>query len=385
MTISLGVGVLPTNPLSLADMIVERSDEIGIDIAMVPDHLMAWFASCLWPDVGNIADILPSPHVFHDPFPLIAMWAERTERLRFATAVTDPIRRPPAQLAVTALTMGHLTEGRFVLGLGCGEAENLLPYGLPFDHPASRLEEALRIIRAIWTEERVDYDGRFWKLRSAVCDIDPFDDRVPEIWIGAHGPRMLEITGRYADGWLPFMPFTPEEYAKRLLVVRAAAEQAGRDPMSVTAALNTPVCIADTHEQAHAMLASAATGQFLLAMNDDFYTELGQPHPLGISQGVAEYIPEWLTEAELRSALAEVPDPMVAHDLIIHGTPAEVASQLAAFEEAGLQHLSPLDTSPFTDIRLMKGWLGRLEELQSLLKAPATGAAATSTSSGSAP
>jgi phthiodiolone/phenolphthiodiolone dimycocerosates ketoreductase len=364
MGIDIGLGVLPTMPLVYADMAVERAEAERLHSVMVPDHLMAWFAESVWPDVGNIATMLPSPHVFFDPVPLIAKWGARTEHVRFVTAVTDPLRRPPAQLAVTALTLSHVTEGRFVLGIGCGEAENCLPYGLPFDRPVSRLEEALTIIRRLWSEGRVSYDGRFWSLRDAVCRLDPYGDRPPDIWVGAHGPRMLELTGRHGDGWLPFMPSTPDLYAERLAVVRRSAEQAGRDPEAIVAALNTPVCVADDHDRAHAMLASEAARQLALALDDDFFAELGMSHPLGIERGTSGYVPEWLSEAELRAALAKIPDPTIAHDHIIHGTPAEVAKQLEAFEDAGLQVFAPLDTSPFADLSQMPGALDRLVELR---------------------
>jgi phthiodiolone/phenolphthiodiolone dimycocerosates ketoreductase len=360
----LGLGVLPTTPLAYADSLVQLAERLDLHSVLVPDHLMAWFSEALWPEVGNIAEVLPSPHVFMDPMVCIASWATRTRDVRFATAVTDPIRRPPAQLAVSALSLHHLSRGRFILGIGCGEAESCLPYGLPFDRPVSRLEEALTIIRALWTQGRVSHDGRYWRLREAVCRLGPYAGRFPEIWVGAHGPRMLEITGRYADGWLPFLPMRPESYAQRLGVVRRAAEQAGRDPSAVLAGLNTPVFLADDHDQAHAMLASAAARQLTLALDEDFFREIGQPHPLALRNGMSGYVPEWLTEKQLRAALAQAPDPMLAHDFVLHGTPAEVARQLKAFEDAGVEYFAPLDSSPFTCIEQMPSVPARIEELR---------------------
>jgi phthiodiolone/phenolphthiodiolone dimycocerosates ketoreductase len=367
--VELGLGVFPTVPLVYADQAVHRADEAGLDAVFVPDRLMAWFAESVWPDIGPLAEVMPSPHTYGDPFPLIAKWASETRRLRFVTAVTDPIRRPPAQLAVTALTMSHVTEGRFILGIGCGEALNCRPYGLDFDAPVARLDEALTIIRRLWGEGRVSQNGRFWPLRDAITRVDAYDDAPPELWIGAHGPRSCEIAGRHGDAWLPFMPFTPDRYAERLGIVRASAERSGRDPMAVRAALNTPVCIAEDHDRAHAMIASAAARQFLLALNEDFFTDLHMKHPLGIRHGVTDYIPEWLSEAELRAALARIPDPSIAHDHFIHGTPEEVLRQLEDLEEAGLQYFAPLDTSPFTDISQLPASLDRVVQLRDLLAA----------------
>ncbi len=375
MTLRLGMGVLPTSPIVYAQSLVEAADAAGLDSIMVPDHLMAWFPRATWPDIGNIAETLPSPHVFMDPMVAIASWAAATDSVRFATAVTDPIRRPPGQLAVSALSLFHLTGGRFILGISCGEAENCVPYGLPFDTPVSRLEEALQIIRLIWTQERVDFDGRFWQLRGAICDLGPYDGQYPQIWVGAHGPRMQSLTGRHADGWLPFLPMPAERYARRLATVRAAAQRAGRDPDAIVAGFNTPVFMADDHDRAHAMIASAAVRQMMLAMDDAFYEDIGLPHPLGIDREATGFVPEWLTERQLRDAFAAAPDPMLAHDFLIHGTPQEVAAQLKAYEDAGMQYFAPLDTSPFTDITQMPGTPERMRQLKALLDAaPPAGA-----------
>ncbi len=94
--------------------------------------------------------------------------------------------------------------GRFNLGLGCGEAENAVPYGFDFSTPVARFEESLKVIRLLWESDGpVDFSGRFYKLHHARLDTEPFEGRNPGIWIGGSGPRVLDIAGRYADGWWP--------------------------------------------------------------------------------------------------------------------------------------------------------------------------------------
>lgn len=123
------------------------------------------------------------------------------------------------------------------------------------------------------------------------------------------------------------------------------------------------------------MIASAAVRQMMLAQDDSFYEDIGLPHPLGSDRAATGFVPEWLTERQLREAFAAAPDPMLAHDFLIHGTPQEVAAQLKAYEDAGMQYFAPLDTSPFTDITQMPGTPERMRQLKTLLDAAPSGAA----------
>ena len=120
------------------------------------------------------------------------------------------------------LTLDHLTEGRAILGLGSGEQLNIRPYGLPWDKPVARLAEGIDVIRLLWQAgEPVDFEGRFFSLRRAVLGLSPFGAG-PPVWTAAHGPRMLELTGRKADGWLP-TKMTPGQYQASLKAIEVAA------------------------------------------------------------------------------------------------------------------------------------------------------------------
>ena len=120
--ILVGLQVVPLPALALGEAAVDEAQSAGLDSVWLPDHLMANMAESVWPDIGNIAALSPSPHIWLDPMPVIAVWAQRAQQLRFGTAITDTFRRPPAVVAATALTLSHLTEGRFVLGIGAGGA-----------------------------------------------------------------------------------------------------------------------------------------------------------------------------------------------------------------------------------------------------------------------
>ncbi|TMD62731.1 MAG: LLM class flavin-dependent oxidoreductase [Chloroflexi bacterium] len=196
----LTVGTLGTlmPPAANLEKNARRNEEQGYTALWWPDHYMGWFPQSLWtPDITPLAAFQPNPDIFFDPLIAIAAAAGATRRVKLGTAVTEALRRHPVELAQAFLTLDHLAPGRIVCGLGSGEALNLLPYGIPFDHPVGRLEEAVRIIRLLWTSDGpVDFEGEHFRLQQAVLGLKPTPEGPPEIWLAAHGPRMLEITGR---------------------------------------------------------------------------------------------------------------------------------------------------------------------------------------------
>jgi len=174
-----------------------RREEQGLDAVWWADHLLHWFPESIWtPDLVPQAAGQASPHVWIDPFPAGAAAAAGTERIRFGVGVTDMVRRHPAALAQTALTLDHLTGGRFILGVGTGEAINLTPFGLANPRPMGRVEEGLRIMRLLFaTDGPVDFAGDHFTLDRATMGLAAVGATPPPVWMAAHGPRGLGIVG----------------------------------------------------------------------------------------------------------------------------------------------------------------------------------------------
>ena len=154
----------------------------------------------------------------------------RLGRLWLGISVTDAGRRNPAVTAQAGATLHLPTGGKAILGIWTGEREGNEPYGVDWSKPV----EALATIRALWDSggELVSRDSPFFPLHNAVFDLPSYKGKWPEIWVAAHGPRMLRITGRHADAWFPVV-FQSETYAAGLEAVREAASDAGRDPASI--------------------------------------------------------------------------------------------------------------------------------------------------------
>lgn len=339
MTMKIGIGGSIVPPIEGVLKAAKRSEAKGYDSIWWPDHWMGWHPESIWtPDiVGAIHPFYPNPHIYLDPVATIAAVGVHTERVRLGTAVTEPIRRHPALLATEWLTLDHITQGRAILGIGAGEAENITPYGLDYSRQVGKFEEALTIIRLLWQHpgEPVDFDGEFWRLRRAVCGLSPHaPGRTPPIWTGAHGPRMLDIAGRLADGWLPAQ--LPEEsYAAGLETIRAAARKAGRDPDAIEPGIFGYGVICTDHDEAHRILESPIVKGFVLAGPSEAFEKHGAEHPLGKGfYGLRDYIPTHYGREEALKAIDAVPFE-VAHDVVTHGTPDDFVELASRYGRLG--------------------------------------------------
>jgi len=343
MTIEIGATGVIMPPVDGVLKNAKRNEAKGYDAMWWPDHLMGWHPESIWkPDITPLANFQSNPHVYLDPIATIAAVGTHTERMKLGTSVTEPIRRHPAMVANEWLSLDHFTKGRAILGIGAGEGENILPYGMDFSKPASRFEEALQIIRLLWeNDEPVDFDGDSWTMRRAVCGMGPYTPgRFPPIWTGAHGDRMLKITGRLADGWLPTnMP--PEDYATKLGIIEQAARDAGRDFSAFTPGLWAYTVIAEDHEEAHRILNETLPKGFQLVLPSEEYEKHGYSHPLGPKfVGLRDYIPTHFGRDEALKAIGAIPDE-ISHEHTLHGTPDEIVKQIHDFEAVGVRHIVP--------------------------------------------
>ncbi len=313
----------------------------------LPDHMVSFWPDSIWtPEFTDLATVSPSPHRHLDGLAVAAAAAALTHHVPLVSAVVDTVRRHPAMLAQTALTIDHVARGRFVLGLGSGESENTLPYGFDFARPVARFEEALRVIRLLWESDGpIDFDGQFYSLHHARLDTEPYGGRPPPIWIGASGPRMLDIAGRYADGWWPAGAWTPEHYAEMLAAVRTSAERAGRDPLAITPCF-IQVCLIGESEAALSEILQAPLVQaFLLQVSAETLRGFGFEHPMGPDwRGFQDIDPAVLTRDRIVEFLAKVqPEMLLA--VVPHGTPKQVAAIIKTFVDAGLRVPKILDYS----------------------------------------
>ena len=197
------------------------AEEYGFDSVFVSDHLQPWRH-----DGG------------HAPFALSWLGAlgARTSRITIGTSVLTPtFRYHPAIVAQAFGTLGCLYPGRVVLGLGSGESMNEVPLGLDWPDGKerfARFREAVRLIRELWAEERVTFDGEFYRTDRATIYDRP-EQTVP-IWLAGSGPAATRFAGRAGDGYITTSGKDPALYTDKLLpAVHEGAEKAGRSPTDI--------------------------------------------------------------------------------------------------------------------------------------------------------
>jgi alkanesulfonate monooxygenase SsuD/methylene tetrahydromethanopterin reductase-like flavin-dependent oxidoreductase (luciferase family) len=197
-------------------------DGLGFDLIGIQDH--------------------PYQPSFLDTWTLLSYIAARTSRVTLFPDVANLPLRPPAVLARAAASLDVLSGGRVELGLGSGAFwDAIVAMGGERRLPAEAVDalgEAIDVIRALWTPGRTPrIDGRHYSLHGAKPG--PFPAHPIGIWLGAYKPRMLRLTARKADGWVPSLPYAPPaELTEMTRILDAAAGDAGRDPTAIQRILN---------------------------------------------------------------------------------------------------------------------------------------------------
>jgi phthiodiolone/phenolphthiodiolone dimycocerosates ketoreductase len=338
------------SPTALARASYLSAAASRVDSLWVADHLNALIPdSIAKPRYLGAARLIPRIDAHLEPWTMLGHLAARNRwgRLRLGIGVTDASRRHPAVTAQAAATLSLLTRGRAILGLGVGEREGNEPYGVNWDKPVSRFEEAVATIRALWNSagELVSRDSPYFPLRDAAFRLPPYRGKWPELWIAAHGPRMLKITGRHADAWFPATIYRPDDYAASLDIVRGAASNAGRDPTSVIPAALLMVMTGRHPDDVEKALQSDIARSLALTVPGEVWARHGVQHPFGAHfSGMQDIIPQTIDEQSALSYTAQVPSSLM-REIVLAGTPAEVVDQAALWRDRGLRYVVVLNAS----------------------------------------
>jgi len=220
-------------------------ERLGFDSLWVCDHMYG----------------VPNPALpILEAWSLLAAVGAHTDRVELGTLVTPPLLRNVGVFAKQVATVDHTSGGRVIAGLGAGwfppEFED---YGIAFPPIGARmtaLDETTRALKALWTQQRVDLEGEFVRLRGAVCEPKPL--RRPPILIGGGGERrLMGIAAREADIWNN-MAIAQGQLASKVEALRRRCDEVGRDPQTLRVSQQCTVVIADSEDEARAALAKAS-------------------------------------------------------------------------------------------------------------------------------
>ena len=254
-----------------------QAEAAGFDSIWVADHLIYRF-----PDEKNNNE-LKTTGVW-ECWTFLSALAEATSRIELGQLVMCVPFRHPAVLAKMAVTLDEVSGGRAILGLGAGwHKPEFDAFGTPFDHLASRFDEALQIISPLLREGKVDFEGEYYSAKES--EITPRGPRPggPPVLVASFGPKMLKLTAQYADQWNTAWLGRPTLYLERRKELEAACAEVGRDFSTLTQTVGVSVVYAD-------------------GGGDEISEELRDP------------------------------------DKALTGTPAEVAAGLKAYADLGVEH-----------------------------------------------
>ena len=294
-----------------------EAERLGLDVCWVAE---AWGADA------------PSP---------LGYLAARTERMLLGSGVIQVGTRSPVLIAQTAMTLAHLSEGRFLLGLGVSGPQVMEGlHGVPFGHPLGRMRETVEIVRRVFTGEKVTYAGRHYGLPlPGHSGAKPMRVSLPPVsvpvYLATLSPKMLALTGEIADGWLgtSFIPERADAYFEHL---DEGLARSGRTRASLDICQGAEINLVPEAELASTIAGRKSELAFSLGgmgtATANFYNDAYSRQ--GWAEVAAQVRARWQA-GDRNGAAALVTDEMVLATTLI-GTEDMVRARLRAWREAGV-------------------------------------------------
>lgn len=278
-----------------------------LDIARMADtndFHGVWFADHYMP---NTEDGTVSDGDTHEAWGVLPAIAAVTERVRLGPLVSPTSVHHPALLANRAITIDHISHGRFVLGLGAGwQVNEHRAYGIELEAPRARVDrfaEALQVIKMLMSQPRTTFEGDFYTITDAPCQPKAIKDRIP-ILVGTGGSRMMRLTARHADEWNTWG--TPATVADQLSEFLQACETVARDPDEIWTSAQTLMFITETDEQRDKVLAAAPAGRAVAGTIAELTEIVSQFADLGIDELIFPDFSLGATPAARREAFERI-------------------------------------------------------------------------------
>lgn len=323
--VKIGV-VMPFFPFEVILSLCQRAEKLGFDSIWMGDHMVGHWAAM---------EAL-------DAWITLAALSIKTERISLGI-VTDVLRRHPAIMAQAAVTLDHLSKGRFILGLGAGEAMNIAPYGISFDRPVSRMQESIQIIRRLWSESNITYEGQFYYLTNAELRPKPVQQPSIPIYIAGNSPKTMELTGRHGNGWLPFR-LSPTLYTKNLNHLKGYIKKHGRSDEKIDPCLWLFTGVSEDPKQLNRM---REIGKRLILFSPKILREFG--YEVSPNFDIHRVLITEATDSAIETHSKRIPDGII-NEICVIGTPKKCLERFELYIKAGVRHFVLIILNPLSEV-----------------------------------
>jgi phthiodiolone/phenolphthiodiolone dimycocerosates ketoreductase len=349
-------------------------DSQVVDYLLAWDQLVSWWPPVLWrPDTSPLAAVMPDLDSFPDAFAMAAYGSAVAPKLGM-TISTDGARRGPSELMQTMLTIADMTSGRAMFQLGAGELKQFKPYGWKRSQGLARLEDTFRAFHAFWDNPGpIDFEGNHWTLERASLGVAR--RHRPQVWGLGGGPKLVDMTTTYADGFATLAPFvasTPDRWAETVTNMKGQLEQKERDPEDFGFGLWAALLLHEDQaviEQALENPLIKYFAGFAGRVNQaDWDAEGIEPVFPRDWHYAMKLLPQNVSAEEADDVVARVPREMTEKSYIA-GTPQQAAAQLQDYVDAGATWMCIIDVLPFVlPPEEIPAALGRSLEVAAALK-----------------
>jgi probable F420-dependent oxidoreductase len=264
-----------------------------------PEAMLEFIDDCERWDIDSIwvSDRLVPPRATLDPVVFMAYMAARMRNLKLGTSALVLPTRQPVVLAKQLATLDFLSRGRLlvVAGIGGDDSRDFEATNVRKQERGKRGDEAIVLMKKLWTEENVNFEGQFYAVRNLTLLPRPFQKGGPPLWVGGRSTAAFRRAGRLADGWLA-SSVTPAEVALGIEAIRAYAHEVGRDIPDDHYGVLIPYCFAPTPEDAEDIAGPSIRRRQEVVPQD--YCAFGTPEQ--VREKLREYIHSGATKFVMR-------------------------------------------------------------------------------------
>lgn len=328
MAETLKFGIAGPVPGESTESLIEHTrlyEKDGFDTVWFPDHVV-FMAKTITPEVWSI----------------IAAASVKTKKIGMGT-IGDAHRVHPAIFAHRLATVDNISGGRIFVCVGYGEKMNLDPYGIKWDKPLKRVEESVKIMRAFWKGDTVDFQGEFYQLSQAELRIKPVG-QIP-IYIAATAQRALRVAGEHGDGWLTnAMP--PRVFADKSKAVEEGANRAGRTLNQIEKCIYMFISIAENEDEAYKSIEPVKHALIW----PELLSEAGYDIEIADEYKGLQYTKIMPNDPDMlrrfREMGAKYYSREIVLDFVVAGSKRDVIKRIEEYVGAGVEHFIFRDFSP---------------------------------------